>query len=173
MGWHYGPDLNPAEWVWCLAKHHRMANHAIAEHDIVQCAPDIDAMREAYNAHPDDLEVAVARRDEVAVGLLGPLVLAKTDVIGWALLGDDKRYRFLATPKDNPDLFRPAVRVAPTALGDIVYFGTWAADIRTRHVLWRLPVKELYYPAVPLDRMVLVIDGNRRVRAFRPRRSAP
>jgi transposase len=25
----YAPDLNAAEWVWCLAKHHRMANHAI------------------------------------------------------------------------------------------------------------------------------------------------
>lgn len=25
----YAPDLNPAEMLWCLSKHHRMANHAI------------------------------------------------------------------------------------------------------------------------------------------------
>jgi transposase len=27
----YAPDLNAVEWVWSLAKHHRMANHGIAE----------------------------------------------------------------------------------------------------------------------------------------------
>ena len=25
----YAPDLNPSEMLWCLSKHHRMANHAI------------------------------------------------------------------------------------------------------------------------------------------------
>ena len=29
----YAPDLNAAEWVWCLAKHHRMANHTIGDLD--------------------------------------------------------------------------------------------------------------------------------------------
>ena len=29
----YAPDLNAQEGVWCLAKYHRMANHAIAEVD--------------------------------------------------------------------------------------------------------------------------------------------
>lgn len=29
----YAPDLNPAEGVWCIAKHHRMANHTIGELD--------------------------------------------------------------------------------------------------------------------------------------------
>jgi transposase len=29
----YAPDLNAAEGVWCLAKHHRMANHTIADLD--------------------------------------------------------------------------------------------------------------------------------------------
>jgi transposase len=29
----YAPDLNPAEGVWCLAKHHRMANHTIGDLD--------------------------------------------------------------------------------------------------------------------------------------------
>lgn len=25
----YAPELNPSEMLWCLSKHHRMANHAI------------------------------------------------------------------------------------------------------------------------------------------------
>ena len=25
----YAPDLNPSEMLWCLSKHHRLANHAI------------------------------------------------------------------------------------------------------------------------------------------------
>lgn len=29
----YAPELNPAEGVWCLTKHHRMANHVIADLD--------------------------------------------------------------------------------------------------------------------------------------------
>jgi transposase len=29
----YAPDLNAAEGVWCLTKHHRMANHAICDLD--------------------------------------------------------------------------------------------------------------------------------------------
>lgn len=29
----YAPELNPVEGVWCLTKHHRMANHAIADLD--------------------------------------------------------------------------------------------------------------------------------------------
>jgi transposase len=29
----YAPDPNPAEGVWCIAKHHRMANHTIGELD--------------------------------------------------------------------------------------------------------------------------------------------
>ena len=29
----YAPDLNAAEWVWCLAKHHRMANHTVGDLD--------------------------------------------------------------------------------------------------------------------------------------------
>jgi transposase len=29
----YAPDLNAAEGVWCLTKHHRMANHTIGDLD--------------------------------------------------------------------------------------------------------------------------------------------
>jgi len=32
----YAPDLNAVEWVWCLAKHHRMANHTIDDVDTLQ-----------------------------------------------------------------------------------------------------------------------------------------
>ncbi len=31
----YAPDLNPQEGVWCVAKHHRMANHAIGDLDVL------------------------------------------------------------------------------------------------------------------------------------------
>ena len=42
----YAPDLNAAEWVWCLAKHHRMANHAIAE---------VDQLHAEARRHLDDI----------------------------------------------------------------------------------------------------------------------
>jgi len=42
----YAPDLNPVEWVWCLAKHHRMANHAIAE---------VDQLHAVAKRHLDDI----------------------------------------------------------------------------------------------------------------------
>jgi transposase len=42
----YAPDLNPAEWVWCLAKYHRMANHAIAE---------VDELHAEAKRHLDDI----------------------------------------------------------------------------------------------------------------------
>ncbi|MHC4940667.1 MAG: hypothetical protein ACYTHK_17130 [Planctomycetota bacterium] len=106
---------------------------------------------------------------EPAVTPLGVLVLAQAQSTGWAFLRPERRYQVFATDEDNPDLFEPAVRVGPTVLGDIVYFGAWAADLRTRHVLWRLPVTQLSYPAVPLDRMVLVVDRHRFLRAFRGR----
>ena len=102
---------------------------------------------------------------------LGLLVLAKADITGWAFFVDDRRYRVFATDEDNPDLFEDERLVAPTVLGEIVYFGSWAADLRTRDILWRLPVTELSFPAVPLDRMVLVVDAKTKLRAFRARRS--
>jgi transposase len=42
----YAPDLNAAEWVWCLAKHHRMANHAI---------DDLDGLQAEAKKHLDDI----------------------------------------------------------------------------------------------------------------------
>lgn len=110
---------------------------------------------------------------EPAVTPLGVLVLAQAKSTGWAFLRDERRYLVFATREDNPDLFNSATRVGPTVLGDIVYFGAWAADLRTRHVLWRLPVKQLSFPAVPLDRMVLVVDEHTHLRAFRGRSSKP
>jgi len=72
--------------------------------------------------------------------------------------------RAIADETKQPDLFRDAVR--PTVLGDIVYFGSWAVDLETREILWRLPVEHVQYPAVPANGMVLVVE-NGVLRAFR------
>jgi len=42
----YAPDLNAVEWVWCLAKHHRMANHAI---------DDVGLLHAEAKRHLDDV----------------------------------------------------------------------------------------------------------------------
>lgn len=99
---------------------------------------------------------------------LGVLALVSGRKMGW-LINKGAVGLYLSQKKYNPDLYNPKVRVAATVLGDIVYFGSWAADIRTSRVLWRLPVTSLKYPAVPLDGMVLVIDEQTQLRAFRAR----
>ncbi|MEM8884437.1 MAG: PQQ-binding-like beta-propeller repeat protein [Planctomycetota bacterium] len=86
--------------------------------------------------------------------------------LAWVVPRRD-HYRQITSREQNPDLFSPTTRVAPTVLGDIVYFGTWAADIGARRVLWRLPLKSLQFPAVPRDQQVLVLDENTHLRAFR------
>jgi putative transposase len=42
----YAPDLNPAEAVWSIAKHHRMANHSIN---------DLDALHAEARRHLNDI----------------------------------------------------------------------------------------------------------------------
>lgn len=42
----YAPDLNAVEGVWCLTKHHRMANHTICE---------LDQLHAAARRHLDDV----------------------------------------------------------------------------------------------------------------------
>ena len=42
----YAPDLNAQEGVWCLAKHHRMANHAIT---------DVGALHAEAKRHLEDV----------------------------------------------------------------------------------------------------------------------
>jgi len=44
----YAPDLNPAEGVWCLTKHHRMANHTIDNLDMLlaEAAAQLTAVSE-------------------------------------------------------------------------------------------------------------------------------
>jgi tRNA U34 5-methylaminomethyl-2-thiouridine-forming methyltransferase MnmC len=53
----YAPDLNPSEMLWCLSKHHRMANHAIdsvptlhaeAERTIGEVAARPDLLRSCF-----------------------------------------------------------------------------------------------------------------------------
>jgi len=84
----------------------------------------------------------------------------------WSTSREGRIYS-IAREAEQPDCFRD--RVTPTVLGDVVYFGSWAADLRTREIFWRLPVKHVTYPAVPADRLVLVVDEGRALRAFRGR----
>ena len=100
---------------------------------------------------------------------LGNLVLASAKPLGWVLHKPEGGH-YISTVDDNRDLYDRRKRVGPTVLGDIVYFGAWAADIRTRRILWRLPVERLRYPAVPIDGGVLIVDGATQLRAFRARR---
>lgn len=73
----------------------------------------------------------------------------------------------LAQEGEQPECFRD--HVAPTVLGEIVYFGSWAADVESGDILWRLPVKEVTCSPVPADGMVLVVDEGTTLRAFRGR----
>jgi len=78
-----------------------------------------------------------------------------------------ERGRILAQREYSPDLF--AQLVPPTVMGDVAYFGSWAADVETGEILWRLPVRAVAYGAVPADRLVLVIDLKHALRAYRSR----
>lgn len=78
-----------------------------------------------------------------------------------------ERGRILAQRRYSPDLF--AQLVPPTVMGDVAYFGTWAADVETGEILWRLPVRAVAFGAVPADRLVLVIDLQNTLRAFKSR----
>ena len=73
----------------------------------------------------------------------------------------------LAKRKWTPDLFKD--NVAPTVVGDVVYFGTWAADIVTGEILWRLPVRGVQHPPLPADKLVVVVDVSDTMRAYRER----
>jgi hypothetical protein len=79
-------------------------------------------------------------------------------------------YLPVASSRRNPDLL--ARRIPAVALGDICYFGSWAADIASGEVLWRLPpTVQVTRPVVPGDDLVLVLDGDKTLRAYRPRRA--
>jgi len=83
---------------------------------------------------------------------------------------NEKRGWIVSSAGDQPDLFRHPVPA--TVLGKVAYFGSWAADLETEDVLWRLPVKALRFAAVPADRLVLVVDQNT-LRAFRGKGTGP
>lgn len=84
----------------------------------------------------------------------------------WCVSEAGKIYH-IAAEAEQPDFFRD--RVTPTVLGEVVYFGSWAADMETGEILWRLPVKLVTHSAVPADGLVLVVDEMRTLRAFRGR----
>ncbi|MEE8106013.1 MAG: hypothetical protein V3T86_10810, partial [Planctomycetota bacterium] len=83
----------------------------------------------------------------------------------WVVIKEKKIYTY-AEEQKQPGLFRDGVR--PTVLGDIVYFGSWAVDLGTEEILWRLPVSRVKFPAVPADGLVLVVEHGV-LRAFRGR----
>jgi hypothetical protein len=100
---------------------------------------------------------------------LGALLLSprkEGDGLEWCLSEAGKIHQ-IATEAEQPDFFRD--RVSPTVLGEVVYFGSWAADLETGEVLWRLPVKQVTFSPVPADGLVLVVDDRRALRAFRGR----
>jgi outer membrane protein assembly factor BamB len=73
----------------------------------------------------------------------------------------------LAAETEQPECFKDMV--SPTVLGAVVYFGSWAADVDTGEILWRLPVQRVTCAAVPADGLVMVVDEGRTLRAFRGR----
>jgi hypothetical protein len=81
----------------------------------------------------------------------------------WFYARGDKGH-ILIDRRKQPELFRSMV--SPTILGDIVYFGDFAVDLVTREILWRLPVEEVLFPAVPADGLVLVVEKGATLRAF-------
>lgn len=103
---------------------------------------------------------------------LGVVLLSRESGLGgggleWQFYRDGKIYGF-ARESEQPDLFQ--ARVTPTVLGDVLYFGSWAADVETGEILWRLPnAGAVTYPVVPADRLVLIVEGGRTLRAFRGR----
>ena len=84
----------------------------------------------------------------------------------WKLYRDHRLWP-LAYEKEQPDLF--VDRVPPTVLGDVLYFGSWAMDLETREILWRLPFTDVTQPVVPADGLFLAVEGGRALRAFRGR----
>jgi outer membrane protein assembly factor BamB len=73
----------------------------------------------------------------------------------------------IAEKSTAPDLFQGMV--PPTVVGNVVYFGTWAADVETGEILWRLPMRAVRFGVVPLDRLFLVVDGEGNLHAFKSR----
>jgi hypothetical protein len=97
----------------------------------------------------------------------GTVVLSAQGLVWrWARYRDRKYYE-LTNRNVQPDLFKD--RVSPTVLGDIVYFGSWAMDIETHEILWRLPFQNVSYPVVPADGLILVVESGNVLRAFRGR----
>jgi hypothetical protein len=97
----------------------------------------------------------------------GTVVLSRVEnELRWARYRERKFYE-LTRVSAQPDLFKD--RVSPTVLGDVVYFGSWAMDIETREILWRLPFQDVSFPIVPADGLFLVVEGGKVLRAFRGR----
>jgi hypothetical protein len=77
------------------------------------------------------------------------------------------RGEVIARRQDSPDLFQDPV--PPTVVGNVIYFGTWAADVDTGEILWRLPLRSVRFGVVPADRLLLAVEGGARLHAFKSR----
>lgn len=127
---------------------------------------DIGADGVSFHVEPWfwDCQVPPAYHPRLGTLLLSPS--KKGTGLQWCEDREGKFYT-IAEESDQPDFFRD--RVSPTVLGDIVYFGSWACDLETDEILWRLPVKQVTFSPVPADGLVLVVDDARSIRAFRGR----
>jgi len=105
-------------------------------------------------------------RSAPAVHRDGVIVLSEDQGLIWLLWRGDSG-TILARRRTHPDLFR--FDIAPVVLGDVVYFGGWAADIETYEILWRLPVERLRFPFIPVDRGLLFVEGPRTLVLLRSR----
>ena len=63
----YAPDLNAVEAVWCLTKHHRMANHTISELDLLH-----QAAQRHLNDVGSDQRLLRSCFDQAGLALLQP-----------------------------------------------------------------------------------------------------
>lgn len=88
-------------------------------------------------------------------------VAARSDkgAIVWSFIVGGRVYR-IADSRTHPRLL--ARRVPPVVLGDVVYFGHWACDIRSQEILWKLPRARVTLPVAPADGLVLLVTGKRR-----------
>lgn len=92
---------------------------------------------------------------------------SKREIVYFTNEGGGTSGHILSDSREQPDLF--ACEFPPTMLGDIAYFGDWAADVTTHQILWRIPVASLAFPIVPADRMFVAVEAPCVVRAFRER----
>lgn len=87
--------------------------------------------------------------------------------IKWELLFE-QRVQPIASSKRHPHLMQR--RLPAAVLGDVVYFGNWAADIASGDVLWAIEDLDVDATPVPADGMVLLVDRSGILHAYEGKR---